>query len=269
MSRKARRSTVRSRSYEAIAEYYDAEYESNQILDNDVPFMLQHLPKRSQSVLELCCGTGRAAIPIAQSGHRVVGVDYDANLLEIARRKRDSVGIEPRQLDLVRGNVLTLKLGKTFDFAFLIFNTFLNFTTADEQDQLLDAVVAHLKPRGRFWIDIFYPDLTILAAQHHAHFDSATFYVPSLDRSVHRVTEIERSADRPQVQRVTFHYTWASTDGRINREKIEFDMTWMFPRELERLLHRHGFFIEQMYGDYDGSAVTPESSRIIVLVKKG
>ncbi len=258
----------KSKGYRAIAHYYDAEYAGSDVLDNDVPFMLDHLPRKRQHVLELCCGTARASIPLAQAGHHVVGVDYDANLLELAKQKRDSVGIPESDLTLIRGDVTKLKLDQTFDFGFLIFNTLLNFTTIDEQDRLLQLTRDHLKPGGRFWVDIFFPDLSILAAPHHGHYDSATFYVPALNRSVHRTTEINRSTKHVQVQEMTFHYTWADHMGDLHHEKIDFDMTWMFPRELELLLERNGFVVERMYGNYDGSAITPDSPRIILLAKK-
>lgn len=254
--------------YQAIAEYYDAEYVSNSVLDNDVPFLLSHLPKRSAKVLELCCGTARCAIPLAQAGHRVVGVDIDAELLKIAKRKRDSVGLTEKELSIVRGDVLKFKTDVRFDYAVLIFNTLLNFTTLAEQDRLLENAVRHLKPGGRFWVDIFNPDLSILATPHHAHYDSATFYVPAFDRSVHRTTELERSPDRPQLQLMTFHYTWADAHGELHHEQVKFEMTWMMPRELVMLLERHGLAVEHLYGDYDGSDVTPDAPRLIACAKK-
>src|ERR1700744_5649539 len=98
--------------YRAIAEYYDAEYAESKMLQQDVPFFLGQLPKRRQSILELCVGTARAAIPMAQAGHQVVGVDYDADLLKIAERKRQGVGIRSADLELIKLNVLQLKLSK-------------------------------------------------------------------------------------------------------------------------------------------------------------
>src|ERR1700722_4192904 len=71
------------RSYRAIAEYYDAENEHHRVLEEDVPFFLGQLPKRKQEILELAVGTARAAIPLAQAGHSVVGVDYAADMLRI------------------------------------------------------------------------------------------------------------------------------------------------------------------------------------------
>ena len=79
--------------YRAIAEYYDAENADEPMLQQDVPFFLGQLPRRRQQVLELAVGTGRAAVPIAQAGHRVVGVDYADDMLAIARRKRDAGGL--------------------------------------------------------------------------------------------------------------------------------------------------------------------------------
>src|SRR5581483_6978204 len=121
-------------SYRAIAEYYDAEYQAREMLAQDVPFFLQQLPRRRQSVLELAVGTARVAIPIAQAGHRVVGIDYDASMIQIAKRKRDSVGIDERDLGLVRQDALKLNLRQQFDWICIFFNTFLNFTTLTQQD---------------------------------------------------------------------------------------------------------------------------------------
>lgn len=254
--------------YRAIAEYYDAEYVSNDVLDNDVPMLLSHLPKRSQRILELCCGTGRAAVPLAEAGHRVTGIDIDPALLAIAKRKKTVSGLDGSRLELVKADVLKFRREETFDWAFLIFNTLLNFTTLANQDAILRNVHASLKKGGRFWIDVFYPDLSILGVDHHEHFDSNTFYVPTLNRSVHRTTEIQRSSKRPQLQEVTFHYAWADDSGDVHNEQIQFEMTWMFPRELVLLLERNGFSVERLYGDYQGNEVTPMSPRLIALAKK-
>src|SRR5476649_1468089 len=126
-----------SKRYRAIAQYYDSEYLHSKMLQRDVPFFLRQLPKRRQSILELCVGTARAAIPLAQAGHRVVGVDYARDLLSIASRKRDSVGLSNRNLELVYGDVLQLVRRQRFDWICIFFNTFLAFPTLAEQDRLL------------------------------------------------------------------------------------------------------------------------------------
>ena len=254
--------------YRAIAEYYDAEYESQSMLRHDVPFYLEHLPKKRQSVLELAIGTARAAIPIAQSGHRVVGVDYASDLLEIAQRKRDAVGLREKDLSLIHGDLTDpkLDLGGTFDRICIFFNTLLAFPRLADQDRLLSNVRRHLKRSGRFWIDIFQPDLGMLAPMVQTGLQPSIFYVPQFDRTVYRATEIRRDPVE-QLQHVTFLYRWFDSSGRVHRERMEFDMTYLFPRELGVLLERHGMTIEQLWGNYDGSASGALAPRIIASCK--
>jgi SAM-dependent methyltransferase len=248
--------------YKAIAEYYDSEYANLEMLKHDVPFFLGQLPRKKQTVLELAVGTARAAIPIAQAGHRAVGVDYARDLLTIADRKRRAAGLKDRELSLVYGDVRKLDLGRTFDWVIILFNTFLAFPTLEEQDRLLQVVRRHLKPNGRFWVDIFQPDLQILAGSQKKNFEPRCFYVPQFNRTVYSTTTIERDLAR-QVQNVTFNYSWFDEFGVIHRERNKFEMTWIFPRELRVLLERNGLEIEKLWGNYDGSKLTSSSPRMI------
>lgn len=252
-----------SRDYRAIAEYYDGENAHHRVLAEDVPFFLGQLPARRQSILEIAVGTARAAIPLAQAGHRVVGIDYAPDMLAIARRKRDGVGLTERALDLIQADATRFNLNQTFDWVCVFFNTFLAFTTIEQQDAVLQAAIAHMKPRGRFWIDIFQPDLRMLAEPHRTDLDPTLFFVERYDRAVLKTTEIRRG-ELPQVQRVTFHYTWLGTHGQTKRQKIQFDMAYIFPRELRLLLERNGLKIEHLWGNYDGSKLKPDSPRMIV-----
>ena len=250
--------------YRAIAEYYDAENANHPVLEQDVPFFLGQLPKRRQSILELAVGTGRAAIPLAQAGHRVVGVDYAADMLAIARRKREAVGLTERQLSLVRGDLLKpgLDLRSRFDWVCIFFNSFNGFATLEQQDRVLSFARRHLKPRGRFWIDVFQPDLTVLAKPVSRAMDPTLFHVPSLNRTVMKTTDIRQSPEA-QIQHVTFHYAWIDERGVTRRQRTEFDGTYVFPRELRILLERNGLRIEHLWGDYDGSPIGANSPRMI------
>jgi len=248
--------------YRAIAEYYDFENAHHPMLQQDVPFFLGHLPRRRQRVLELAVGTARAAIPIAQAGHRVVGIDYAKDMLAIAKRKRDAVGLNDKQLQLLHGDLLDFELGQTFDWVCLLFNTLLAFTELDELDALLQNARRHLKPRGRFWLDVFQPNLPLLAQPKSEGFDPCAFHVPPLDRTVLRTADVVRDPAK-QVQRVTFHYTWFDARGIERRQRLVFDLTFLFPRELQLLLERNGFAIEHLYGNYNGSRLNADSPRMI------
>jgi ubiquinone/menaquinone biosynthesis C-methylase UbiE len=251
--------------YRAIVQYYDAENAGKPMLREDVPFLLRHFA-RGQRVLELAVGTGRAAIPMAQAGHRVVGIDNDPAMLAIARRKRDFVGLSEKELELVRGDMLTLDLGRKFDWVVLLFNTFLVFTTQKEQERALLMMRRHLKAGGRVWIDVFQPNLAILAHDGGTGLDPTFFSVPELGRTVYRTTDV-RPDGTGQAQRVKFVYRWFEEGGREKRKTTAFDLAVLFPRELRLLVERVGMRVERMYGDYGGGELAGESERMIVVCR--
>jgi SAM-dependent methyltransferase len=247
--------------YRPIPEYYDAEYEHEEMLQSDVPFLLEHL-KPGQSILELAVGSARAAIPLAQAGHRVLGIDNDPAMLRLATQKRNSVGLKENQLRLIKQDILNLDLKQKFDWVILLFNTFLIFTTLEQQDLALQRIRRHLKPTGRFWLDIFQPNLALIAQDESTNLQPKTFYVPSLDRTVFRSTDVRRDP-ASQIQRVTFNYLWFDGNGRQFHQKRTFNLTFLFPRELRILLERNGLQIEKLYGNYDGSKLNANSPRMI------
>lgn len=254
--------------YKAIAEYYDAEFAHLDYLSRDVPLLLSQMKRRGERVLELATGTARAAIPLAQAGHKVVGVDYDASILAIAKRKRDFVGLAERELGLVKADARTVRLpgGKgKFSWCVILFNSLMAFPTLDGLDQVLETSAWHLKRGGRFWADLYNPDWGLLAEGESYGLDPVTFYVPQLDRVVSRTTDLEDSG--PQIRRVTFNYRWF-LEGEEQQETVSFDLGWIMPRELTVLLERHGFEVEHFFGDYDESPYNLASPRIIVQAKK-
>jgi SAM-dependent methyltransferase len=249
------------KTYRPIARFYDAEYADLPMLQEDTAFLIHALPRTVKSVLVLACGSGRSAIPLAESGRRVVGVDIDAGMIARAEQKRDAVGLSAKQLRFECQDVTKLKLSETFDAAVLMFNGLLMFTTLEQQDEVMEGICRHLRPRGTVWIDIFNPDTHRIAEAHEENADVRLFYVDSIGASVQRVTHVS-ATNTPQVRRTEFEYRWHE-GGRMRRAKIDFEMTYLFPRELRMLVERHGLELEQMWGDYDGSAVSVESPRLI------
>lgn len=261
----------RPRSYRAIAEYYDPEFAHLDYLGRDVPMLLERIGAKPRRVLELAVGTARAAIPLAQAGHTVVGVDYDPDILAIARRKRDFVGLSADQLDLVAADAKKFRRGgKSFDWCVILFNSLMAFTTIADLDAVLQTAHKHLKRAGKFFADIYNPDFSLLAEGESYGLDPVTFHVPTLDsetggRVVSRTTDLSDVA--PQVRRVTFNYRWFK-DGEEQREELSFDLAWMLPREMTLLLERNGFSSPTFFGDYDQSAFTLRSPRIIVEARR-
>lgn len=248
--------------YAQLAELYDAENEHHAMLQEDVPFFLGQLQRRKQDILEIASGTGRAAIPIAQAGHRVLGIDFDPHMVEIAQRKAAFVGLPPKQLEFRQGDALKLSLGRKFDWACIFFNTFLAFETLEKQDACLQSAKKHLKPNGRLFIDILQPNVVLMGQEKSRDLDPHVFFAPTLGQTVLKTIDVDRDP-ATQIEHITFRYRWHNANGRAKQRTMKFDMTFIFPRELKMLLERNGFELEYLWGNYDGSPVEADSPRLI------
>ncbi len=116
-----------------LARFYDLD-----VLDvsYDAELYQRLAHEAGESVLELAVGSGRLAIPLALAGHRVVGVDHDAAMLERASAAWDSArgSIERDRLSLHEADFTSFRVGDRFDMVFVAVNTFL--LTEDDSARL-------------------------------------------------------------------------------------------------------------------------------------
>ena len=100
-------------------------------------------------VLELAIGTGRIAVPLAERGVSVSGIDLSPDMLAELRKKPGSA-----QIELHLTNMADFALPERFDLIYLIFNTISNLLTQDEQVRCFECAARHLTPEGVFVIEI-------------------------------------------------------------------------------------------------------------------
>jgi SAM-dependent methyltransferase len=106
------------------------------------------------TALELGIGTGRIALPLAQRGVEVHGIDLSSAMVARLRAKPGGAGIP-----VVIGDFATARAEGTFTLAYLVFNTINNLTTQDAQVACFDNAAAHLAPGGHFVIEVGVPQL--------------------------------------------------------------------------------------------------------------
>ena len=137
---------------------YDAIYrEAPPPIAGDVAFY-QHLAEQTGGpVLELACGTGRIALPLAESGLDVTGVDVSDGMLAIIRRKAQA-----HRLTLVAQDMSALNLDRRFGCIIIAFRSFQHLLTVELQRQTLAAIHRHLAPDGRLALHLFDPRLDLL-----------------------------------------------------------------------------------------------------------
>src|SRR6476646_11262799 len=107
-------------------EVYDVLHDGGIPGGDDVPFFRRLAIETGGPVLELGAGTGRVAIPIAEAGIEVVGLDRSRAMLALAERKRRALPAEVRRrLRFVEGDMTDLRLGRRFGLVFAAFRVFL------------------------------------------------------------------------------------------------------------------------------------------------
>jgi SAM-dependent methyltransferase len=105
-------------------------------------------------VLEFGIGTGRLAIPLAERGLQVHGIEGSPEMVEQLRRK-------PRGADLpvVVGNFADTRAHGEFALVVLAANTIYALPSQDAQVQTFRNAAAHLRPGGRFVVEAWVPDV--------------------------------------------------------------------------------------------------------------
>ena len=105
--------------WKKIAPYYDIGEEEEEtrkqrmIEMNFLQYVFKEIARREiKTVLDICCGTGRWAIPLARKGFAVIGIDKHKEMLEIAKKKAKEQNLE---IDFKEGDMIDIPLMKKVD----------------------------------------------------------------------------------------------------------------------------------------------------------
>ena len=106
------------------------------------------------AALEFAIGTGRIALPLAERGVRVAGIDNSEAMLD---RLREKPGAE--RIEALVGDMAATRVDGEFSLVYLVFNTIFNLETQDGQVACFENAAAHLRSGGRFVIEARVPEL--------------------------------------------------------------------------------------------------------------
>jgi SAM-dependent methyltransferase len=196
---------------------------------------------RDGKALELGIGTGRIALPLAQRGIPVHGIDLSEAMVAKLRAKPGS-----EHIGVTIGDFASARVDGTFTVAYLVVNTIMNLTTQEEQVACFRNVAAHLEPGGCFVIEVLVPRLQRLPP-------GETFQV--FDVSPAHVGIDEYDVVR---QGLVSHHYWIE-DGGVEVLSPPFRYVW--PSELDLMAQLAGMTLRERWADWSREDFTSESEK--------
>ena len=246
--------------YDAFEEFrdpatYDLECEE---VDEELPLIEQWADALGGPVLDLACGTGRTGLRLAARGYALTGVDLMPEMVALGRDKAAARGLS---MEWVVADARTMQLATRFGFVYMVGNAFQMFWTRADQEALLARVREHLRPDGCVLFETRNPSPRNL---------DATLQPPrpvTTPDGGQLVVRYEPRVYDPigQIQHWTSHYEWRLPDGRRAERTKRIALRYVYPQELEALIHYNGFQIRASYGSWQGKPLTAESDEMIVV----
>jgi ubiquinone/menaquinone biosynthesis C-methylase UbiE len=259
--------------------YYDSDYPSKnfstfpenfdsvvreQGIEDDVDKYQELCRKYGETVLELCCGTGRVAIPLAMDGCHVTAVDISPSLLNQLKNKIRGIDSFPKDnLTILRQDVSHLALpAYKFDVVICAFNSLLCIPDFEMQQKTLFNAARLLKPGGVVALDIWNPLATNLLGD-----EIPEFYFTRI-RVDNGNTYSRYSATGPMdISQVQPLYGWYDeTDAKGITMRTPYHLEWrlIFLSELGLMLEKAGLKIDKVTGGNNGEPLLRSSIKMFV-----
>jgi SAM-dependent methyltransferase len=214
------------------------------------PLLALAAPK-GKDVLDLCCGPGRFAVPLAQRGYHVTGVDRTEYLLSKARAYARRTGVK---VEWVRSDMRDFARPEAFYLVLNMFTSFGYFDAKDEDLAVLENVFVSLKPGGVLVVEIMGKEVL------------ARIFAPTSSRQLPDGTLfIERRQIRDNWTRI--YNEWIILrNGRARTFK--FHHTIYSAEELRDRLQRVGFVDVGVYGSLERADYEHTAERLVVTARK-
>ena len=194
-------------------------------------------------VLELGVGTGRLALPLANRGLAVTGLDASPAMLERLRAKPGADRLTLVECDMAAP--LPEMADGSFAIVLVGFNTFFNLTTADAQASCVAAVARLLRPGGRFVVEAFVPAPEA--------YDGVSVRKIDVDRVLLDVAAIDSDTQVIAGQRIEI----TPAGNRL----FPYLLRYATPEQFDALAAGVGLSLEHRWADWSGTPFDDEGSQ--------
>jgi len=253
-----------SEQTDLVVKYYDIAFGLSG--EAEVAWYLDKARTFGGPVLDLACGTGRLALMLAQAGLQVTGIDQSAGMLNLFREKLAAQPPEIKSRVHVENQPMSsFQLGCRFGTIICCDAFFHNLTVQQEID-CLSCVADHLAPNGRFVFNVPNPTCEFIlrcAESTGREFKERGRYTLADGSGTLLVEQAQAGNALDQTISTTLRVTRVDTeDHAVEQGESAWTTRYLFRYEAIHLLHRCGFEVEALVGNYGGGPVTKGSQLI-------
>jgi SAM-dependent methyltransferase len=196
--------------------------------------------------LELAIGTGRIGLPLAATGVRVDGIELSPHMVERLRAKAGG-----DQLDVTMGDYAAVDVSGRYRLIYVVFNTFHNLLTQDDQVRCFENVADHLTDDGVFVIEA--------STSWHLHRLDGGQFVRLEDL---RLDQVDVDVGRYDVSTQLYEVNHL----RLTAEGTQFSpivLRYCHPSELDLMARLAGLRLRDRWGGWQGEPFAADSRRHI------
>ena len=206
---------------------------------------LEQLAQGGQA-LELAIGTGRIALPLAEKGIRVDGIDFSPSMLAKLRAKPGG-----EQLKITLGNFADVAVSDTYDLIYIVFNTLFNLLTQDEQVRCFENVAAHLRQKGVFVIEGGIPT-EFCQLRNNQYVDLENLEVNKVHLDIARFDPVTQLLEET-------HVTISNTGTQL----FPIVTRYIWPSELDLMARIAGLRLKERWANWNRETITASSRNCI------
>jgi SAM-dependent methyltransferase len=201
-------------------------------------------------VLELAIGTGRVALPLAEQGVHIEGLDASRAMVDVLRTKPGGA-----QIPVVIGDMAEVPVQGPFRLVYLVYSTLFFLLSQGRQADCFRNVAQVLEPGGAFVIETIVPDLTEYGRGQHVQAVGVTENVARFQVARH-----DPVAQRVDIQTVTL--------GPQGFDLKPMAIRYAWPPELDLMARLAGLTLAERYEDWNRRPFGPASLKHVSVYQK-
>ena len=198
------------------------------------------------NALELAIGTGRIGLRLAERGVPVTGIELSTAM---AAKLAEKPGGD--RIPLIIGDFVDVEIDDTFQLIYVVFNTFFNVLTQDDQVRCFQNVANHLTDTGVFVIETFHPAF-LYRLRDDQYVDAERVEIDEVRLDVGRHDPVRQMLDESHV---------SLTPQGVRLYPVVCRYAW--PSELDLMARIAGLRLHDRWGGWKGEAFTASSVRHI------